>query len=120
MELQPLDFERPILELQRRLAELRSHSREHDLGVEAEIVAMEEKIRQTQREIYTNLTAWQRVQLARHVQRPFALDYIDRCFTDWVELHGDRLFADDKAMPCGLARLGQRRCAVVTHQKGRN
>ena len=73
---------------------------------DSEVEAMETKIRGTRREIYDNLTAWQRVQIARHVQRPFALDYIERCFTDWIELHGDRLFADDKAMPCGLARLG--------------
>src|ERR687894_1625490 len=81
---------------------------------------MERKIRETRRDIYENLTAWQRVQIARHVQRPFALDYVSRCFTDWVELHGDRFFGDDKAMPCGLAKIGQRRCVVITQQKGRD
>jgi acetyl-CoA carboxylase carboxyl transferase subunit alpha len=81
---------------------------------------MQAKIESTRREIYDNLTAWQRVQIARHVQRPFALDYIERCFTDWTELHGDRLYADDKAMPSGMARLGPHRCVVITHQKGRN
>ena len=81
---------------------------------------MEAKIRETRREIYDNLTAWQRVQIARHVQRPFALDYINRCFTDWVELHGDRIFGDDKAMPCGMATIGQWRCVVVAQQKGRD
>jgi acetyl-CoA carboxylase carboxyl transferase subunit alpha len=81
---------------------------------------MQAKIEATRREIYENLTAWQRVQIARHVQRPFALDYIERCFSDWTELHGDRLFADDRAMPSGLARLGPYRCVVITHQKGRN
>jgi acetyl-CoA carboxylase carboxyl transferase subunit alpha len=81
---------------------------------------MEAKIEATRREIYGNLTAWQRVQIARHVQRPYAFDYIERCFTDWVELHGDRLYADDKAMPSGFAKLGSRRCVVITHQKGRN
>ena len=70
------------------------------------------------REIYDNLTAWQRVQIARHVQRPFALDYIERCFADWIELHGDRLFAEDKAMPSGLARLGSHRCVVHHSPKG--
>ena len=108
------------MELQRKLHELKSHSREHDLGFEADVVAMEAKIRDTQREIYSHLTPWQRVQLARHVQRPFSLDYLGRCFTGWIELHGDRLFADDKAMPCGLAMLGGRRCAIVSHQKGRD
>ncbi len=120
MEVQPLDFERPIIELQRRLQDLKSHSDRHDLDFDAEVAAMEKKIAETRREIYSHLTAWQRVQLARHVQRPFALDYISRCFTDWVELHGDRLFSDDRAMPCGLATIGDFRCVVVTHQKGRD
>ncbi len=120
MDVQPLDFEKPILELQRRLQDLRDHSGEHALDFEAEVESMERKIRETRREIYDNLTAWQRVQIARHVQRPFALDYISRCFTEWVELHGDRVFGDDKAMPCGLAKLGSTRCAVITQQKGRN
>jgi acetyl-CoA carboxylase carboxyl transferase subunit alpha len=120
MDFQPLDFEKPIVELQRRLQEIRDHSDEHDVDLESEVRAMEKKIERTRRDIYDNLTAWQRVQIARHVQRPFALDYIERCFTDWVELHGDRLFADDKAMPGGLARLGPYRCVVITHQKGRN
>ena len=120
MEVQPLDFEKPILELQRRLQDLKSHSDEHAMDFEREVESMENKIQETRREIYDNLTAWQRVQIARHVQRPFALDYIGRCFTDWVELHGDRVFGDDKAMPCGLAKIGQYRCAVITQQKGRN
>src|SRR6476659_6175434 len=120
MALHPLDFEKPILELQRRLAEIREHSDRHDVDLDSEVEAMEAKINATRREIYENLTAWQRVQIARHVQRPFALDYIERCFSDWTELHGDRLFADDRAMPSGLARLGPYRCVVITHQKGRN
>ncbi|MEP6602932.1 MAG: acetyl-CoA carboxylase carboxyltransferase subunit alpha [Spartobacteria bacterium] len=120
MDSQPLDFEKPIFELQRKLQELRSHSDEHDVDLESEVEAMQRKIERTRHDIYDNLTAWQRVQIARHVQRPFALDYIERCFTDWTELHGDRLFGDDKAMPSGLARLGPHRCVVITHQKGRN
>ena len=120
MDVQPLDFEKPILELQRRLQDLKNHSDEHEIDFETEVESMEKKIRETRRDIYDNLTAWQRVQIARHVQRPFALDYISRCFTDFVELHGDRLFADDKAMPCGLAKIGPHRCAVVTQQKGRD
>jgi len=120
MALHPLDFEKPILELQRRLQEIREHSDRHDVDIDSEVEAMEAKINATRREIYDNLTAWQRVQIARHVQRPFAFDYIERCFTDWVELHGDRLFADDKAMPSGLAKLGSQPCVVITHQKGRD
>jgi acetyl-CoA carboxylase carboxyl transferase subunit alpha len=120
METQPLDFEKPIFELQRRLQDLKEHSKEHDVDLESEVEAIESKIRQTRRQVYGNLSAWQRVQIARHVQRPFALDYIERCFTGWVELHGDRHFSDDKAMPSGLALLGSQRCVVITHQKGRN
>src|ERR1700732_1866374 len=120
MELQPLDFEKPIVELERRLQDLKEHSREHDVDLGSEVAAIETKLRDTRRQIYGNLSAWQRVQIARHVQRPFALDYIDRCFTGWTELHGDRRFADDKAMPSGLAMLDAQRCVVITHQKGRN
>ncbi|PYK58720.1 MAG: acetyl-CoA carboxylase carboxyl transferase subunit alpha [Verrucomicrobia bacterium] len=119
-EPQPLDFEKPIVELQRRLQEIRDHSDEHALDFDAEVEAMEAKIETTRREIYGNLSAWQRVQIARHTQRPFALDYVERCFTNWNELHGDRLFGDDKAMPCGIAMLGEQRCIVITNQKGRN
>jgi len=120
MEVQPLDFEKPVFELERRLQDLRDHSDEHDVDLDSAVKAVEGKLRETRRQIYGNLTAWQRVQIARHVQRPFALDYIERCFTNWIELHGDRRFADDKAMPSGLAMLGTQRCVVITHQKGRN
>src|SRR3979411_3203134 len=120
MNSPPLDCEKPILELQRRLQDLKNHSDQHDLDFDSEVEAMENKIRETRRAIYDNLTAWQRVQLARHIMRPFALDYVERCFTNWNELHGDRLFGDDKAMPCGIAMLGEQRCIVITHQKGRN
>src|SRR6058998_2957726 len=120
MDWQPLDFEKPIFELELRLEDLKNHSNAHDVDLDSAVKAVEEKLRETRREIYCNLTAWQRVQIARHTQRPFALDYIERCFTNWVELHGDRRFADDRAMPCGLAMLGGQRCVVITHQKGRN
>ena len=120
MDLQPLDFERPIFELQRRLQDLKDHSDEHNVDLDSAIQELETKLREMRRQIYGHLTAWQRVQIARHTQRPFALDYIERCFTNWVELHGDRRFADDRAMPCGLATLGSQRCVVITHQKGRN
>jgi acetyl-CoA carboxylase carboxyl transferase subunit alpha len=120
MEWQPLDFEKPIFELERRLQDLKNHSDAHDVDLDSAVKAVEKKLRETRREIYGNLTAWQRVQIARHTQRPFAMDYIERCFTNWIELHGDRRFADDRAMPCGLAILGTQRCVVITHQKGRN
>src|SRR6266496_2393352 len=120
MEWQPLDFEKPIFELERRLQDLKNHSDAHDVDLDSAVKTVEEKLRETRREIYGNLTAWQRVQIARHTQRPFAMDYIERCFTEWSELRGDRRFADDRAMPCGLATLGTQRCVVITHQKGRN
>ncbi|PYL77402.1 MAG: hypothetical protein DMF26_04335, partial [Verrucomicrobia bacterium] len=120
MDWQPLDFEKPIFELERRLQDLKSHSTKHDVDLGSAVKELEAKLRETRRHVYDNLTAWQRVQIARHNQRPFALDYIERCFTNWVELHGDRRFADDRAMPCGMAMLGGQRCVVITHQKGRN
>ena len=120
MDWQPLDFERPIFELERRLEDLKNHSDKHDVDLDPAIKTLEAKLRETRQQIHDNLTAWQRVQIARHTQRPFALDYVERCFTNWIELHGDRRFADDTAMPCGLAMLGSQRCVVITHQKGRN
>src|SRR6201981_1022136 len=120
MDWQPLDFEKPIFELERRLQDLKNHSDAHDVDLDSAVQPVEEKLRETRREIYGKLTAWQRVQIARHTQRPFAMDYIERCFTNWIELHGDRRFADDKAMPVGLATFGTERCAVIAHQKGRN
>ena len=120
MEWQPLDFEKPIFELERRLQDLMAHSDKHDVDLDSAIKAVEAKLRESRRQTYGNLTAWQRVQIARHMQRPFALDYLERCFTNWVELQGDRRFADDKAMPGGLAMLGGQRCVVIAHQKGRN
>jgi len=120
MEIQPLDFEKPIFELQRRLEDLKTHSDKHDVDLDAAVAAIEAKIRETRRRIYGNLTAWQRVQIARHTQRPFALDYVERCFSNWIELRGDRLFADDKAMPSGLAMFKTQRCVLITHQKGRD
>jgi acetyl-CoA carboxylase carboxyl transferase subunit alpha len=120
MDIQPLDFEKPIFDLERRLQDLRAHSDKHDVDLDPAIAAIEAKLGETRRQIYSNLTAWQRVQIARHTQRPFAFDYIERCFTGWTELHGDRRFADDRAMPCGLAMFDGQRCVVITHQKGRN
>ena len=102
------------------MQDLKDHSDEHDVDLDSAVKAVDAKLRETRRQVYGNLTAWQRVQIARHVQRPFAFDYIERCFTNWIELHGDRRFADDRAMPSGLAMLGGQRCVVITHQKGRN
>src|SRR5881409_2278244 len=113
MEWQPLDFEKPVFESERRLQDLKSHSTKHDVDLGSAVNELEAKLRETRRHVYDNLTAWQRVQIARHTQRPFALDYIQRCFTNWVELHGDRRFADDRAMPFCWVMTTQR-CAPST------
>ncbi len=119
MKLQPLEFEKPIVELEEKLADLKRHSRANDLNFDSEVQRMEGKIDETKREIYLNLTPWQRVQIARHPARPYALDYLQLSFNNFVELRGDRLFADDKAMPGGFATISGRKCMVVGHQKGR-
>ena len=95
MKVQPLDFEKPIAELEDQLQRLRDKANGTDLGVDSEVGNIEKKIGALKREIYENLTAWQRVQIARHTARPFALDYLALCFEDLTELHGDRLFGDD-------------------------
>ena len=117
-----LDFEKPIAELQSKLDELRSHPEKHSIGIEfeEEIALIQRKIEDTRKEIFTNLTPWQRVQLARHPKRPFTLDYIAHAFTDFQELHGDRLFADDRAVVGGFAMLGDQRVVVIGTQKGRD
>ncbi|MEC8928412.1 MAG: acetyl-CoA carboxylase carboxyltransferase subunit alpha [Verrucomicrobiota bacterium] len=117
-----LDFEKPITDLQRKLEDLRGHPGDHELEVDfnEEIQRMEEKIAATRKEIYANLTAWQRVQLARHPQRPYTLDYINLALEGFSELHGDRLFGDDQAIVAGFARLGSHRVMVVGTQKGRD
>ena len=120
MKVQPLDFEKPIVELEEQLERLREKANGTDLGVDSEVGKIEKKIGALRKEIYENLTAWQRVQIARHTARPFALDYLSLCFEDFTELHGDRLFGDDASMPCGLAKIGGRPVAVVTNQKGRD
>lgn len=119
-KLQPLEFEKPVFELEAKLADLRKSSAANDINLEAEVLRMEQKLEQTRQEIYSNLTAWQRVQIARHPARPFALDYMQLSFQGFTELHGDRLFGDDAAMPGGFASLGKHRCVVIGHQKGRD
>lgn len=119
MKLHPLEFEKPIVELQEKLSELKQHSRATDINIDAEVRRMEAKIDETKRQIYQNLTAWERVQIARHPARPYALDYLQLSFSNFVEIHGDRLFADDRAMPGGFATIEDHRCVVIGHQKGR-
>ncbi len=117
-----LDFEKPIVELQRKLDELRKQSQANSLNVnlEEEALQIEKKIEETRREVYSNLNAWQRVQLARHPKRPYTLDYLATAFSDFSDLHGDRLYAEDRAIVGGFARLGSHKVMVVGTQKGRD
>ena len=117
-----LDFEKPYIDLQRKLEDLRENPDGENLNVDIgdEIRQLEEKIESKKKELYSNLTAWQRVQLARHPQRPYSLDYINHTFSGFSELHGDRLFSDDHAMVAGFAMLGENRVMVVGTQKGRD
>ena len=119
MTIQPLEFEKPILELQQRLEDLRRHPKGLEIDLESEAARMQAKIERTRRDIYLNLTAWQRVQIARHPARPFTLDYVELAFDGFVELHGDRAFGDDHAMPGGFATIDGIRCVVLGQQKGR-
>src|SRR5882762_9286680 len=117
-----LDFEKPITELQNKLDDLRQHPEKHSLGIsfEEEIQLIEKKLEETKRQIYLHLTPWQRVQVARHPKRPYTLDYIQYAFSDFHELHGDRLFAEDRAMVGGFAKLGEHPVVVIGTQKGRD
>jgi acetyl-CoA carboxylase carboxyl transferase subunit alpha len=120
MKIQPLDFEKPIAELEKKLEDLKRHSRAQEINLDPEVRRMQAKIEETKRDVYSRLSAWQRVLIARHPQRPFMLDYITLAFSDFIELRGDRLFSDDKAMPGGLAKIDGIRCVVIGHQKGRD
>jgi acetyl-CoA carboxylase carboxyl transferase subunit alpha len=120
MNKQTLDFEKPILELEQKLGELRRQAEDRKIDLGSEIASMQEKIEATRATIYGNLSAWQRVQISRHIARPFFLDYVRMACTDFVELKGDRLFGDDASMPGGLATIGGVRCVVIGQQKGRD
>jgi acetyl-CoA carboxylase carboxyl transferase subunit alpha len=115
-----LDFEKPIFEIQSKLDELRKHPETLGVSFEEEIKRFEEKLEETRRQIFSNLTASQRVQLARHPRRPFTLDYLQRAFTDFSELHGDRLYAEDRAVVGGFAKLDGKKVMVIGTQKGRD
>lgn len=118
--MQLLEFEKPIFELEEELHQLRERANSQDIDMSGEIHNMEMKLAETRRNIYQNLSPWQRVQIARHTQRPFMLDYLAHAFSDFCELHGDRKIGDDQAMPGGFAKIGNRRVMVIGHQKGRD
>jgi acetyl-CoA carboxylase carboxyl transferase subunit alpha len=113
-----LDFERPILELEQKIAEMRGYA--DNLDIADEITNLESKVDQLRKSVYANLTRWQRVQLARHPDRPYTNDYIRLMMKDFVELHGDRRFADDKAIIGGFGSLENESVLLLGHQKGRD
>lgn len=114
-----LDFEQPIAELEAKIRELRLVGTDNDLNISEEIQNLQDKSTKLTEKIYANLSSWQISQVARHPLRPYTLDFIEHIFTDFDELHGDRLFADDLAIVGGLARLDGRPVMVIGHQKGR-
>ena len=115
-----LEFEKPIVELRKKLQELQELSENNQLDLSNEINSLTERMNQTMKEIYSKLTPWQRVQLARHPERPYTLDYIDHLFTNFIELSGDRRFRDDKAIVGGFAKFQGKPVMVIGTQKGRD
>ena len=115
-----LEFEKPLLELERQIDDLKRVGTERGIDIEDELRQLEGKLGQLQQQIYRGLTPMQRVMIARHPRRPYTLDYLSTIFTDFIELHGDRLFRDDPAIVGGWARLAGQSVMVVGHQKGRD
>src|SRR5262245_16529095 len=115
-----LDFERPIIELEAKINELANISSSKKVNILPEIKKLEQKLEKMKEDIYAHLTPWQRVQIARHPKRPYTLDYIQMITTDFLELHGDRLFADDQAIIAGFAKINNKKVLIMGHQKGRD
>ena len=120
-----LGFEKPIIELEEKIEELKEFQQKHSdqkrkVNLSSEIKNLEEKLYSIKKDIYENLTPWQRVQIARHPLRPYSLDYIDILSTEFIQLHGDRCFADDKALVSGLIKIENQKLLVIGHQKGRD
>ena len=119
MNLDYLDFEQPIADLEAKIDELRLVGNDSDINITEEIKKLEEKSQKLTKKIYSDLTSWQTVQVARHPLRPYATDYISRIFTDFDELHGDRQFGDDKAIVGGVGKLEGRPVVIIGEEKGR-
>jgi acetyl-CoA carboxylase carboxyl transferase subunit alpha len=114
------EFERPVVELEKKIMEMQEYARETGVDLSEDIKRLTRKAQSLRKDIYSKLTPWQRVQLARHPDRPYTLDYIERILEDFVELHGDRYFADDPAIIAGMGKLDNERVVVIGHQKGRD
>ncbi|MFZ5515659.1 MAG: acetyl-CoA carboxylase carboxyltransferase subunit alpha [Candidatus Zhuqueibacterota bacterium] len=119
MEHFVLEFERPLIELEKKIQEMKDYSLNEDVELSDEIRRLEEKALKLRTEIYSKLTRWQRVQLARHPQRPYTLDYIQRITDFFIEIHGDRAYGDDPAIVAGMAEIDHQPMVIVGHQKGR-
>lgn len=115
-----LDFEKPLEEIELKIEEMTAHAESEHLDMSAEIAVLNQRLEKVRQEIYTDLSAWQKVQIARHPQRPYTMDYIDLIVSDFIELHGDRLYRDDPAIIAGLGRIDGRPVMVIGQQKGRN
>jgi acetyl-CoA carboxylase carboxyl transferase subunit alpha len=115
-----LDFEKPIIELEKKIAELKGFISDKKIDLSSEVRRLEEKLEHLKKDIYGHLSPWQRVQIARHPQRPYTLDYVSLIMSDFRELHGDRYFSDDLAMVGGLARLDNQKLMLVGQQKGKD
>ena len=115
-----LDFEKPILELELKIAELKSLAADGSINLSDEIKTLEKRLEKVRREVFGSLTPWQKVQIARHPKRPYTMDYINMIMVDFLELHGDRMFHDDKAMIGGFAKIDSDRVLVIGHQKGKD
>lgn len=116
---QVLEFEKPVIALREKIAELKTFTKESDLDLTEEIVKLETRLEKLENDIYTNLKPWDRVQMARHAERPTTLDYVEQLFTDFLEFHGDRYYGDDAAVVAGIAKYKGRPVTIVGHQRGK-
>ncbi|MGG1595705.1 acetyl-CoA carboxylase carboxyl transferase subunit alpha [Terribacillus saccharophilus] len=116
---QVLEFEKPVIALREKIAELKTFTKESDLDLTEEIVKLETRLEKLENDIYTNLKPWDRVQMARHAERPTTLDYVEKLFTDFLEFHGDRYYGDDAAIVAGIAKYKGRPVTIVGHQRGK-
>ncbi|MBD3426621.1 MAG: acetyl-CoA carboxylase carboxyltransferase subunit alpha [Candidatus Omnitrophica bacterium] len=115
-----LDFEKPIVELENKIAELKKFTKDEDIDLSKEIKDLNQRLDKLKSEIFSNLSPWQKVLLSRHPDRPYTMDYVKMIADDFLEIHGDRHFADDRALVAGLARIGEVKFLVLGHQKGRD
>jgi len=120
LKMNGLDFEKPIIELEKKIQELENFTSYKKIDLSSEVKRLEEKLERLKKDIYGNLTPWQKVQIARHPKRPYTLDYIAMIMSDFMEMHGDRFFSDDKALIMGFAKLDNQKIVVIGHQKGRD